>query len=58
MSGEWKVFTNIINGRELHIVGRKKDTGDPLHSGNVEYVYDYTENRDEAERLCAEMNRA
>jgi len=50
--GEWRLFGQPIgtNGEWLYIVGRQRDMGQPLHSGNIEYRGEYT-NETEAEEL-------
>ena len=56
--GEWRLFGQPIgeNGEWLYIVGRQRDMGQPLHSGNIEYRGKYT-NKDEAEELKQKLLR-
>jgi len=51
MSGTWwRVFTQVIDGKKMYIVGK------PLHGGNVEYRGEYIEDLAAAENLVAELN--
>ena len=52
----YKVFSNVINGDKMYIAGRIKDESKPLHSGNVEYVGNYENDRDIAQQKADEMN--
>lgn len=56
--GEWRLFGQPIgdNGEWLYIVGRQRDMGQPLHSGNIEYRGKYT-NKEEAEELKHKLLR-
>lgn len=57
MSGTWwRVFTQVIDGKKMYIVGRQLDPNKPLHGGNVEYRGEYTEDRAAVENLVAELN--
>lgn len=53
---KWEVFSNYIGDKKMYRVGRKLREGEPLHSGNIEYAGDYTENKDEAYSLAAALN--
>ena len=55
---EWTVFSNVILGKKMYIVGRKLNTNEVLHSGNVEYAPDmgYTEDREKALAVCEKLN--
>ncbi len=57
MSGTWwRVFSQVIDGKKMYIVGRQLDPNKPLHGGNVEYRGGYTEDRATVENLVAELN--
>lgn len=56
MTGKWRVFGNYICGKEMYHVGRKLRAEEPLHSGNVEYAGELTEDKAEAEALAKELN--
>ena len=43
--GEWMIFSNVIDGKKMYIVGRWKDLLLPLHSGNIEYRSEYVDDR-------------
>ena len=63
---EWRVSSNIINGRTMYIAYRLRDANAVDHSGNREYIENsglpyyrggYTEDRALVERLVAELNQ-
>ena len=57
MSGTWwRVFSQVIGGKKMYIVGRQLDPNKPLHGGNVEYRGEYIEDLAAAETLVAELN--
>jgi len=57
MAGSWwGCLSQVIDGRKMYIAGRKRDTTQPLHGGNVEYRGGYTEDRAAVENLVAELN--
>ncbi len=56
MKNEWKVASNIIAGRKMYIVYRARNKAEVLHAGNVEYVGEYTTNKEEAEILAEKLN--
>ena len=44
MSGTWwRVFSQVIGGKKMYIVGRQLDPNKPLHGGNVEFRGGYIE---------------
>ena len=69
---EWRVSSNIINGRTMYIAYRLRDANGVDHSGNREYIgYNeysnysetpgyrggYTEDLASVERIVAELNK-
>lgn len=56
MEEAWQVFSNYINGKKLYRIGRQKNPAEPLHSGNVEYFGEYTENETEAQESADKLN--
>lgn len=66
MKSEWRVSSNIINGRKMYIAYRLRDVNGIDHIGNREYNENsgapyyrggYTEERALVERLVAELNK-
>lgn len=66
MKSEWRVSSNIINGRKMYIAYRLRDENGVDHSGNREYIEKsglpyyrggYTEERALVERLVADLNK-
>ena len=55
MKGIWKVILNPMAG---YIVARVRDTSKPMHSGNLEYYGEYSDNREELERVADELNNS
>ncbi len=55
MKGIWKVIYNPTVG---YTVARLRDTSHPMHSGNLEYYGEYSDNREELERVADELNNA
>lgn len=53
MKGKWKVIFNPTVG---YIVARLRNTSQPMHSGNLEYYGEYSNNRKELERVANELN--
>lgn len=53
---EWRVMSNIIGGRCKYIAYRIIDEGAPMHSGNIVYYGEYSEDRGAVERLAGELN--
>ena len=56
MMGEWKVYSQVVSGVRLYIVGRQLDMSEPLHGGNVEYRGDYSQDEKQVQSLCDELN--
>lgn len=56
MAGKWRVLGNYICGTEMYLVGRKLREGEPLHSGNVEYAGELTEDKEAAYALAKQLN--
>ena len=52
MKGIWKVIYNPTVG---YTVARLRDTSHPMHSGNLEYYGEYSDNREELERVADEL---
>jgi len=57
MKGNWKAYSQVVNGKWIYIAGRQIDTSKPLHGGNIEYTGEYTENRELIETLCEMLNK-
>lgn len=57
MKGEWKVTSNLINGKKMYAVYRLRDINAVDHSGNREYAGGYVNNRETAAIVAAELNR-
>ena len=53
---KWEVFTNLIGDKKVYHVGRKLRENEPLHSGNVEYAGELTDDKDAAEALAKDLN--
>lgn len=57
MKGVWKVTSNPIGGEMMYAVCRVRDTSQPVHSGNLEYAGEYSENREAMQVIADELNR-
>jgi len=53
MKGKWYVLNNPVAG---YIVARVKDTSKVVHSGNLEYHGEYSDNKSECQRMADELN--
>lgn len=53
----WRVTSNTINGEKFFSVFRNIRPFECDHSGNREYACDWLHNREDAERLCRELNQ-
>lgn len=54
---EWKVQCNYIAGvGRSYIAMRVLDTSQTVHSGNVEHYGEYSEDREEIQRLVERLN--
>ena len=53
MKGKWKVIRNPMIG---YIVARVRDVEKAVHSGNLEYHGEYSDSREEKQRLADELN--
>lgn len=53
---KWEVFSNYIGDKKVYHVGRKLRENEPLHSGNIEYAGELTDDKDAAEALAKELN--
>ena len=53
---KWKVQSNTIGGKYLYIAYRVIDMSKPVHSGNIEHHGEYTENKEEVQKLVDELN--
>ncbi len=53
---KWKVQCNTIGGKYLYIAYRVIDMSKPVHSGNIEHHGEYTENKEEVQKLVDELN--
>ena len=58
-AGEWEVFSRMLGGMKMYIVGRLRDTSEPLHAGNIEYAPNshFTPEEEKAEAMAAKLNR-
>ena len=54
MAGEWFVMNNPMAG---YIVARVRDTSKVVHSGNLEYHGEYTDDKEECQRIVDELNK-
>lgn len=57
MKSQWQVFSNTINGYTKYRVGRKLRDDEPLHSGNVEYVGNFVDEKDAAQAVADKYNK-
>lgn len=53
MKGKWKVIRNPMIG---YIVARVKNTDEAVHSGNLEYYGDYSDDKAERQAVADELN--
>jgi len=56
MKGEWKVTSNVINGKTMYAVFRLKDAAAVDHSGNREYAIEYMDDREKAMEVAEKLN--
>ena len=57
VKSEWKVQCNYISElRRRYIAYRIRNVNEPVHSGNIEHYGEYSENREEIEKLVEELN--
>lgn len=57
VKSEWKVQCNYISGLgRRYIAYRIRNVNEPVHSGNIEHYGEYSENREEIEKLVKELN--
>lgn len=54
MKGKWIVLHNPMAG---YIVARMRDTRQVMHSGNLEYHGEYSDNKAECQRIADELNK-
>jgi len=57
MKSEWRVTSNIINGKTMYGVYRQIDVNAVDHSGNREHYGEYLENREAAAIIADYLNR-
>lgn len=57
MKSKWKVTSNTINGQKVYGVYRTRDIGQVDHSGNRDYAGGWTDNREAAAIVAAELNK-
>lgn len=53
MIGKWKVIYNPVAG---YIVARVKDTGEIVHSGNLEFYGEYSDDKADRQAVADELN--
>ena len=53
MIGKWKVIYNPVAG---YIVARVKDTGEIVHSGNLEFCGEYSDDKADRQTVADELN--
>lgn len=58
MKSEWKVTSNMIDGKKIYGVYRTRDVNEVDHSGNREMHGGYTDNREEAAAIAERLNIA
>ncbi len=58
-AGEWEVFSRMLGGMKMYIVGRLRDTSEPLHAGNIEYAPNshFTTEEEKAKKLAEALNK-
>lgn len=54
MKGEWKVIRNPMIG---YIIARARNTEEAVHSGNLEYYGEYSDNKAERQTVADELNK-
>lgn len=57
MTGEWKTYSQTLDGRRVYIAGRQLNVSEPLHIENVEYRGSYEEDKNQVQILCDKLNR-
>ena len=57
MKGQWKTFSQVLEGKRKYIAGRQIDMNETLHAGNFEYRGDYTTDREAVMNLCNQLNQ-
>ena len=53
---EWRVSSNQVEDIKLYRVYRIRDTSEVDHSGNREYIGNYTQDREHAKAVAADLN--
>ncbi len=53
---KWFVSCNPVAGERLYIVARLRDRNEIQHSGNMEYHGNYSEDKEELEKIAAQLN--
>ena len=53
MKGKWKVIRNPMGG---YIVARVKNTEEIVHSGNLEYYGEYSDDKSERQAVADKLN--
>ena len=56
LQSEWRVSSNYFDDKKHFIVYRTRDLSEPDHSGNREYHGGYTQDRETAQKLAADLN--
>ena len=57
MKSEWKVTSNMIDGKKIYGVYRTRDINGVDHSGNREMHGGYMDSREEALAIAERLNR-
>ena len=57
MKSEWRVTSNYIGGQTMYGVYRLRNINEIDHSGNREYAGGYSNDRQVAVKLAAELNK-
>ena len=52
-NGKWKIIYNPFAG---YIVARVKDTGEIVHSGNLEFYGEYSDDKADRQAVADELN--
>lgn len=56
MKSEWKVTSNVINGKTMYGVYRQLDVSEVDHSGNREHYGEYLDSKDKAAEIAKALN--
>ena len=54
---EWKIATNVINGKKKYAVYHVINSNEADHSGNREYCTSWLDSREQAEELAVNISQ-